>query len=127
MDLLLDTHVFLWWDGDDARLNAAARAAIADRSNRVFVSVASIWEICIKRQKGKLLFPGAPSVAIDRNGFGTLSIGVDHAEAAGDLSWHHPDPFDRMILCQAKLLSCVLVTADSILASYKPVPQLWAA
>ena len=126
MDLLLDTHVFLWWDGGDARLGEAARRAITDPRSRVFVSAASVWEIAIESARGKLRFTGSPAAAIDANGFLPLAISPAHAEAAGTLAWNHTDPFDRMLVAQSLAQPLVLVHADAAIGSYKPVGQLWA-
>lgn len=126
MDLLLDTHIFLWWDVGDTRLGAAARTTIADPGNRVFVSAASIWEIAIKSARGKLTFAGSPTAAITANGFLPLAISPLHAEAAGALSWSHGDPFDRMLVAQSVAQSLVLVHADAAIRSYTGVGQLWA-
>jgi len=126
VDLLLDTHVVLWWDDGADQLGSATRAAIADPQNNVYVSAASIWEIAIKSAKGKLRFTGTPSTAIERNGFLPLSITPAHAEIAGLLEWSHPDPFDRMLVAQARTDNMILVHADSIIQTYRQVPQLWA-
>jgi PIN domain nuclease of toxin-antitoxin system len=126
MDLLLDTHVFLWWDGDDRRLGAPARIAIADPANRVFVSAASVWEIAIKRARGKLRLTGSPVAAISRNGFLPLAITPEHAEAVDGLRWDHTDPFDRMLVVQSRIQSLVLVHADPRIREYRGVTQLWA-
>ena len=126
MQVLLDTHVLLWWDANDPRLGKAARDVIADPSNDVFVSAASSWEIAIKRRKGKLTFSGSPSRLIAANGFRPLSISPEHAEVAGSLEWSHPDPFDRMLVCQAQDLGFVLVHADTAIGAYAAVSQLWA-
>jgi PIN domain nuclease of toxin-antitoxin system len=126
MDLLLDTHVFLWWDAESPQLGATACAAIANPENRIFISAASVWEISIKRAKGKLVFSGSSSEAIGQNGFLPLAMDPIHAEAAGNLDWSHTDPFDRMLVAQARLQSLVLVHADHIIADFHQVPQLWA-
>ncbi len=126
MRVLLDTHVLLWWDGSDPRLGQAARDVIADPENDVFVSAASSWEIAIKRRKGKLAFRGSPSKLITANGFGPLPISVEHAEIAGSLDWGHPDPFDRMLVCQAREMGLVLVHAETAIRAYPGVSQLWA-
>lgn len=126
MDLLLDTHVVLWWDSGASQLGTATRAAIADPRNRIYVSAASIWEIAIKSAKGKLRFAGAPSSSIERNGFLPLPIAPAHAEIAGMLEWAHSDPFDRMLIAQAQAEKMILVHADSVIETYKAVPQLWA-
>lgn len=127
MDLLLDTHVFLWWDVGDPRLGGGARAAVTDPANRVFVSAASVWEIAIKSARGKLAFRGSPTGAIAGNGFLPLAISPAHAEAAGTLGWMHPDPFDRMLVAQAIAQSLVLVHADAVIRGYAGVTQLWAS
>lgn len=126
MDLLLDTHVLLWWDQGDPRLAEVARRAIADPKNQVFVSAASPWEIAIKARKGKLKFDGSAAAMIEANGFLPLPIRATHAEAAGLLEWEHPDPFDRMLVVQAQHENLVLVHADSAIRSYGAVTQLWA-
>jgi PIN domain nuclease of toxin-antitoxin system len=126
MDLLLDTHVFLWWDGADHRLGKSAQTAIADPANKVFISAASVWEIAIKRARGKLRFTGSAQAAIARNGFFPLSIAPAHAEAAGATPWDHADPFDRMLVAQSIAQSLVLVHADQRIRDYDGVSQLWA-
>lgn len=126
MDLLLDTHVLLWWDQNDARLSPEARRAIADTDNRVFVSAASPWEISLKARKGKLRFTGSPAALIDANGFLPLPITPAHGEAAGTLSWSHPDPFDRVLVVQARAEGLVLVHADSGIRGVDGLFQLWA-
>jgi PIN domain nuclease of toxin-antitoxin system len=124
MNLLLDTHVFLWWDRRDPALNATARAAIADLGNHVFVSAASVWEITIKRRLGKLIFGGSACAAIGANGFHELPVVPVDAEEAGILAWQHNDPFDRMLVAQAKRLGLVLLTADHVMRSFAGVAQL---
>lgn len=126
MDLLLDTHVLLWWDKGADELGAATRDAIANAQNRIFVSAASIWEIAIKSGKGKLHFAGSASAAIERNRFLPLSITPSHAEIAGLLEWDHQDPFDRMLVAQAQSENMILVHADKIIQTYMSIPQLWA-
>lgn len=126
MDLLLDTHIVLWWDSEDTQLGEVARSMIADPRNRIFVSSASIWEISIKRAKGKLQFTGQPSIVIDRNRFTPLDISPEHAELAGFLEWSHADPFDRMLVAQAKSAGMTLVHADNVIQAYQALPQLWA-
>jgi PIN domain nuclease of toxin-antitoxin system len=125
MELLLDTHVFLWWDAAAPQLGKSAAAAIRDAANTVFVSAASVWEIAIKRQLGRLSFPGSPAEAIGRNGFLPLPILPRHAENAAALPALHADPFDRMLVAQARFAGLTIVTADRKLAAYS-VPQLWA-
>lgn len=125
MNLLLDTHVLLWWDDGADQLGPVARDAIANPDNQIYVSAASIWEIAIKNAKGKLRFTGSPQATIGKNGFLPLSISPQHAETAGQLDWLHPDPFDRMLVAQARTEGMILVHADSVMRNYE-VPQLWA-
>ena len=125
MNLLLDTHVFIWWNSDGPRLGKAAAAAIADPANETYVSAASVWEITVKRQLGRLSYSGSPLDAIERCGFLTLPILAAHAELVGTLPPFHADPFDRMLIAQAHFASLTLVTSDRKVAAYA-VPQLWA-
>jgi PIN domain nuclease of toxin-antitoxin system len=126
VNLLLDTHVFLWWDTQSPALNAAARAAIQDPRNAVFVSAATVWEITIKRCLGKLTFTGSASAAIGANGFHELPILPLDAEDAGDLLWRHGDPFDRLLVAQTIRQGLILVTADKAIRAFDGVAQLWA-
>jgi len=121
--LLLDTHVFLWWRTNDARLNAHAREAIAT-DPIVFVSAASAWEAAIKIALGRLTLPEPFSRGVDLIGFRRLAISFEHGEAAAALPRHHGDPFDRMLIAQAQLEGCTLVTHDELIASYG-VATLW--
>jgi PIN domain nuclease of toxin-antitoxin system len=121
--LLLDTHVFLWWRTNSARLNASARDAIATASV-VFVSAASVWEAAIKIALGRLTLPEPFSKGVDRSGFRRLAISFEHAEAAAALPRHHGDPFDRMLVAQAQLEGFTLVTHDELLAPYGAT-MLW--
>lgn len=123
MDLLLDTHVVIWWDSSDPQLSAACARAIADPANRVFVSAASVWEIAVKQRAGRLGFTGAPTQMIVRNGFLPLPISGDQAEAAAALPPIHSDPFDRILIAQALLRGVVLATADAMIKRYA-VPVL---
>jgi PIN domain nuclease of toxin-antitoxin system len=127
VNLLLDTHVFLWWDSHDKALHDDVRAMIADPANQVFVSAASIWEIAIKRRLKKLEFRGSAVAAISANGFRELPIVPIDAEHAGALAWQHNDPFDRMLVAQARRLTFTLATADAAVRAYPNVAQIWAA
>jgi PIN domain nuclease of toxin-antitoxin system len=125
VNLLLDTHVFLWWDSQNKALNADTGALIADPSNQVFISAASIWEIAIKRRLKKLDFRGSAVAAIGANGFHELPILPIDAENAGALAWQHNDPFDRMLVAQARRLTFTLATADAAIRTYPNVAQIW--
>jgi PIN domain nuclease of toxin-antitoxin system len=118
MKLLLDTHVFLWWETNDPHLPEDFGAAIASSANDVFVSAATIWEIAIKRSIGKLQFAGSAHNAVVRHGFQHLSITSAHAEWAGSMPDRHRDPFDRMLIAQADHERLVLMTVDEQVRSY---------
>ncbi len=119
MNLLLDTHVLLWWLNDHPTLSKKSRTAIADGKNPVFVSAVVIWEIRIKEAVGKLEIPRNFKRVLERQPFQTLDITVEHAHAVKDLPMHHRDPFDRMLVAQAKVEGFTLVTHDSHLKQYK--------
>lgn len=118
MRILIDTHVFLWWDRQLRRLSRPLRAAIEDEANDVYLSAASVWEIAIKRTLGKLTFSRPIVDAASELGFDILPVTGMHAERAGGLPRHHDDPFDRLIVAQADLESMVLGTQDPILRPY---------
>ena len=118
MDLLLDTHAFLWWLQDNRNLGRESRAAIADPENRVFVSAATAWEIAVKRAAGRLVAHGDIGEWIASNGFGALPIDVEHAVASAELPTHHADPFDRLLIAQAVLEGFVLVARDDEIDKY---------
>lgn len=118
VELLLDTHVLLWWLADDPRLGAGARAAIADPDALVAVSAASAWEIAIKSAAGKLRAPPELEQQLRRERFVPLPIRVAHAVRAGELPPHHADPFDRMLVAQAELESLTIVTRDPLVSRY---------
>ena len=118
MDLLADTHVFVWWEWRSRELSQTAREAMGDIGNRVFVSVATVWEISIKRASGRLDFDGDTIAACTASGFQVLPILAEHAELAGRLPFHHTDPFDRMLVAQATIEGLVLLTMDRKLAPY---------
>ena len=104
MRRLLDTHALLWWLSGDAQLSLAARTAVAEEANDVFVSSASAWEVTTKHRLGKL--PGAGPLAVDfarevwRQGFQPLPITLEHGQVAGALIGAPRDPFDPMLVAQ---------------------------
>jgi PIN domain nuclease of toxin-antitoxin system len=128
LNLLLDTHAFLWWIAGDNALSQPAQAAIGDDSNVVFVSAASAWEITTRFRIGKL--PGVAAIAADlgavlnSQGFVALPITFAHGQAAGAMPGPVKDPFDRMLIAQAMLDSMVLVSNEQGFAAYG-VRLLW--
>lgn len=118
MNLLLDTHVLLWWLSDDERLGRAARAAIESPENACFVSAATVWEISIKRALGKLEVPEGIESTIDESGFSAMHVSAEHAWEVGRLPPIHRDPFDRMLVAQCVLEGLTLVTHDTGLGRY---------
>lgn len=124
MRLLLDTHAFLWWCDDDPQLGEAERAAVRDGANEVFLSAASVWEMAIKQALGRLKVPEPPSVAAPRMGMLSLPVAFTHAEATLRLPALHRDPFDRLLLAQAKTEGLVLVTRDPVVRAYPGVAFL---
>jgi PIN domain nuclease of toxin-antitoxin system len=123
VNLLIDTHVLLWWEWQSRDLSAMAREALNDSRNRFVVSAATIWEVSIKRRTGRLEFEGDLIAACAANAFDLLPISAEHAELAGALPLHHTDPFDRILIAQAKAESLVLLTQDRKMALYE-VPVL---
>lgn len=125
MNLLIDTHVLLWWLGDHSGLSGKARSVIADGSNIVFISTVVIWEISIKLSLGKLAIPDDFWEILDRQNFDHLDITSAHARETSLLEAWHRDPFDRMLVAQAKVESLTLVTRDVILKKYH-IPLIMA-
>lgn len=117
MRLLLDTHVFIWWSNDDARMTPRLRGTIRD-ADEVFVSLASAWEIAIKVSLGRLSFSERFDSALAINHFEPLSIEVSHTERLKSLPLLHRDPFDRMLVAQCLVDDLTFVTADSRLVPY---------
>jgi PIN domain nuclease of toxin-antitoxin system len=123
--LLLDTHVLLWWLADDPGLNNNARSLIASPQSSVFVSAASAWEISIKRALGKVEAPDDLEAQLARHHLSPLAISIGHALAAGALPRHHEDPFDRLLIAQARLEGLTIATRDPRFEPYQ-VPTLAA-
>lgn len=124
MRLLVDTHVYLWWRSDDPRLGVAEREAIRDGANDVLLSAASVWEMAIKQTLGRLRVPEPPSAAAVRLGFEPLPVSFAHAEATVRLPPLHRDPFDRLLVAQARTEGLTLVTRDPLVRAYPGVAFL---
>ncbi|GIJ27216.1 twitching motility protein PilT [Micromonospora qiuiae] len=122
MTLLLDTHVVIWWLTDDPGLSPEIKHRL-DHEPDVFVSAATIWEIAIKQAIGKIKEPENLPELVRGSGFRHLSITADHAIFAGQLPMIHRDPFDRMLVAQARCENLVLASRDSAVQQYD-VPVL---
>jgi PIN domain nuclease of toxin-antitoxin system len=116
--LLLDTHAFLWWITDDARLSTRARTTIANRKAECFLSLASCWEMAIKVSLGKLTLAAPVEQFVPEqlsvNGFALLRIEFAHVARVERLPFHHRDPFDRLLVAQAIIEDMAIVSADPV-------------
>lgn len=128
MRLLLDTHVFLWFDSGDGRIPAHVRELCEDGTNEVFLSLVSVWEMQIKTTLGKMRPPVAPVEMVEAYlrtaTLALLPIELAHIRALANLPANHGNPFDRMLAAQARHEGLTLVTADQTLRTY-PIEVLW--
>jgi PIN domain nuclease of toxin-antitoxin system len=118
MNIILDTRVLIWALENNSTLSDKAAEAIIEADNMVFVSAASVWEIGIKRNMGKLETPDNLLDEIRLHRFAPLPINLHHAELAGKLPDIHKDPFDRMLIAQAVYEKLTLVTRDETISKY---------
>ena len=121
MNLLLDTHLLLWAASEPQRLSAKARALLLDPSNQLVFSSASLWEIAIKNGLDRSDFNVDPRRLwrmLLVNGYRELSVTSEHTVAVNDLSPFHKDPFDRILVAQARVEGLTLLTADKVVAKY---------
>jgi PIN domain nuclease of toxin-antitoxin system len=127
--VLLDTHSWLWMRGEPDRLSDSSRQLLRDSKSELFFSAVSAWEIAIKFATGKLRLPQPPVVFVAQrlaeDRLSALPILIAHALHAGELPPHHRDPFDRLLIAQARIEGLTLLTADRGLAKYD-VPIHWA-
>jgi PIN domain nuclease of toxin-antitoxin system len=128
MRVLVDTHALVWAVIGDRRLSRRAHSVLASFDNEVFVSAASVWEVCTKCRLGKL--PDAESLVsdfervIEQLGFHSLPISVEHAQRAGNLPGLHRDPFDRMLIAQAQAENMPLVSNERLFDSFG-ISRIW--
>ncbi len=122
MKLLLDTHIFIWADDEPERIPAALMAYLADEANELWLSLASLWEMQIKRQLGKLHLQLSLAETIashqQTNGLRLLPITAEHIYALDNLPLQHKDPFDRLLIAQAMVEDLTLVSVDPAFAAY---------
>lgn len=131
MRFLIDTHTFLWFSDGSLKLSPSARLLIANKSNAIFLSIASLWEISIKTSLGKLEVAGSYELVLDditKNGIEILPINFAHTVKQNQLPFHHRDPFDRMIISQALVENMDLISRDDLFDPYmlnEPVKRIW--
>lgn len=128
MNLLLDTHAFLWHINGDEKMSVYARQLIADSNNQCYLSFASLWEMSIKSSLGKLTIP-LPIEQLYReyvlaNHIKLLEFNVKHLQIIHDLPFHHNDPFDRIIIAQAMVEHMPIIGCDSAFKAYN-IQCLW--
>lgn len=128
MNILLDTHAFLWFVDDNPRLSQAARVLIEAEDSQPFLSMASLWEMAIKISLGKLQLEQPYEAFVPQqlalNGIGILNFSLEHIAEISHLPFHHRDPFDRMIAVQSRTEKMTLVSADTSFDAYE-VERVW--
>ena len=128
MRYLLDTHTFLWFLTDDKRLSSRAKGIIEDINNVIFLSSASVWELSIKSSIGKIKFfvslEEIINTAMNVYDFKHLPITIQHSLEVGKLPLYHRDPFDRVLIAQARVENMILITCDSYMKQYD-VNVIW--
>jgi PIN domain nuclease of toxin-antitoxin system len=128
MNLLLDTHTFLWMSLDDPQLSEAARAQLSDTGNELHLSPVSYWEIAIKVSIGKYTVAEPLADLFERaivaNSLRVLTIDVAHAVVLSELPFHHRDPFDRLLIAQSIVEDLPIVGRDTIFDNYG-VERIW--
>lgn len=125
MRYLLDTHIVLWWFANPEKINTKAKKIIRDKSNTVFISSASFWEMAIKKGLGKLVLPHNLIEAVAAESFKILPIMPEESLGVADLPLLHSDPFDRLLVVQAKLNDLTIITNDKKIIQY-PLESLIA-
>jgi PIN domain nuclease of toxin-antitoxin system len=128
MNLLADTHVFIWSFSDPKKLPSAVATEFRNPANQIFLSVASVWEMQIKITLGKMIFNDTlENIIIEQqtvNGIQILPVQLSHALYLENLPYHHKDPFDRLLISQAIVENMTLISGDSIFSLYA-INLLW--
>lgn len=123
MKILLDTHLFIWWDSEPEKLSPQAKKWCENTENSLILSVVSVWEMQIKQQLGKLnlRLPVAQLIEEQRadNGIEILPVTLPHVLALENLPLHHKDPFDRLLIAQANTENIALLSVDAIFKQYE--------
>ncbi len=127
-ELLLDTQTFLWLGMQTKSLSKRARTALEDTENSLYISIASIWEISIKKSLGKLKLPVPTTTFVSSNcsanGITTLNVEIEHAIGVEEVERIHGDPFDRLLISQARHLGLTIISSDDIFDQYR-VKRIW--
>ena len=122
MKLLLDTHIFIWWADQPEKLTPDALSALENEANDLLLSVASVWEMQIKTQLGKLKLRLPLKELVknqeDTNDLTVSPVTLTHVLALDTLPFHHNDPFDRLLIAQSIAEELTIVTADSQFSAY---------
>lgn len=128
MRVLIDTHVFIWWTSDYKNLSLSVYNLLCDLNTEVFLSIVSIWEMQIKLSLGKIQFktplPQLIENEVKRNKIQLLPIDLSHIYALSDLPNYHRDPFDRLLIAQAKSEKLVIISIDEKFDGYE-IERLW--
>ncbi|NKQ37122.1 MAG: type II toxin-antitoxin system VapC family toxin [Chloroflexi bacterium] len=128
MKLLFDTHAFMWWDSDPSLLSERVLELCQDPENDLILSVVTVWEMQIKSQLGKLKFDFPLDELVENqqriNGIQILPVKLGHVLKLNELPLHHKDPFDRLLIAQAKMEDAVLLSTDAIFVEYS-VELVW--
>lgn len=128
MNLLLDTHTLFWWDISPDHLSQRVRDLLNDEDNSLIVSVASVWEMPIKQQLGKLELKLPLEDLIrnqqEKNGVRFISVRLPHVLELEPLPLHHRDPFDRILIAQSRIEEAILVSRDTVFGQYD-VKTIW--
>lgn len=115
---LLDTQIFIWWMKDE-KLQENVKNIISNPANTIYLSTVSVWEMIIKKKIGKLKLPKNWKITIEDGKFEILPINLEHALTVETLFLHHKDPFDRMLIAQAKVENLIMITSDPKMSKYK--------
>ncbi len=122
MNLLLDTHIFIWWDSQPERLSSQAESLLHDPKNSIYLSIVSVWEMQIKQQLNKLQFHKPLFDLVENqqrsNGLKIMPIQLEHIYALDKLPLIHKDPFDRLLIAQAQIENLILVSVDAAFSHY---------
>lgn len=115
---LLDTHIFIWWTENSKRLPSALREVMGSPDNLIYISTVSAWEMSLKLRTGKLRLRTTLLDCFGKREFEPLDIKFHHIYEYHKLPFHHKDPFDRMLIAQARVEACVLISVDAAMRAY---------